>query len=145
MLFLFERVRLELKLLSLIQQSFRPTLQNSETNRCREYNNSYSLPLFISEFWGAGLNDYWISDNIFNSSLTLFSIFYFDASPYPNIFLNSILKEGNLKKKISHYPTSIPSRPQLDVKLNKKPFTPTNQTWSDRNFPIGSGSLFIRV
>ena len=75
----------------------------------------------------------------------IFSIFYFDGFPYPNIFLNSILKEGNLKKKICHYPTSIPSRPQLDVKLNKKPFTPTNQTWSDRNFPIGSGSLFIRV
>ena len=65
------RVRLELKLLSLIQQSFHPAPQNSETNRGREYNNLYSLPLFISEFWGAGLNDYWISDNNFNSSLTL--------------------------------------------------------------------------
>ena len=54
----------------------------SEKNRCSEYNIFKECHLFVSEYSGAGLKNYWIRNTKFNFSL---SLSFINDTNYSNI------------------------------------------------------------
>ena len=112
-----ERERLKLKLSFLIQQHFNPAPEYSEKNRCRVCHNFNECRLFFSEYSGTGLKYYWIRNNNFNFSLSLYG--------------KSFVSSGHLDVKFQKLSNVVPKEPTKHV-IGNSIFVSDKQDWVDR-------------
>ena len=88
-----KRDRLMLKLLFLIQWYFIQSFAFSEysgKNKCSGYNTFNECHLFVSEYSGTGLKNYWIRNNNFNISLS-FSECLIKSESYALIWFKAVI------------------------------------------------------